>query len=65
MSLDSSWKTVKTMYKLTTVLGEGTSGQVVKAKHRETNEIFAIKNISCSFNNLEQMKYFLREIAIL
>jgi serine/threonine protein kinase len=63
--LDSSWKTVKAQYKLTTVLGEGVSGQVVKAKHRETNKTFAIKKIPCSFKNLEQMKYVLREIAIL
>ena len=51
--LDASWKTVSTRYKLTTVLGEGVSGQVVKAKHRETNKTFAIKKIPCSFKNLE------------
>ena len=63
--LDSSWKTIKLNYKLTTVMGAGVGGQVVKAKHRETNKTFAIKNILCSFKNLEQMKYVLREIAIL
>lgn len=63
--LDASWKTVKTQYKLTTVLGEGVSGQVIKAKHRETNKTFAIKKISCSFKNLEQMKNILREISML
>ena len=63
--LDSSWKTIKTHYKLTSVLGEGVSGQVVKAKHRETNETFAIKKITCSFKDLEKMKYILREITIL
>ena len=63
--LDSSWKTVKTIYKLITILGEGVGGQVVKAKHRETNKTFAIKKISCSFKNFGQMKYVLREIAIL
>ena len=36
MKLDSSWKAVKTHYKLTSVMGEGAGGQVVKAKHRET-----------------------------
>ena len=47
MKLDSSWKTIKTNYKLIAILGEGVGGQVVKAKHRETNKTFAIKKISC------------------
>ena len=63
--LDNSWKTVKEHYKLITVLGEGVGGQVVKARHRKTNKTFAIKKIKCSFKNLDQMKYILREIAVL
>ena len=32
--LDKAWKTVTEEFKVVKVLGEGTGGQVVKAKHR-------------------------------
>ena len=63
--LDSSWRTVKKDFKLLDVLGEGAYGQVVKAVHRESKKIVAIKNVSCSFSDLKHMKYVLREITIL
>ena len=34
--LDGSWKNVTKEYKLLQVLGQGTGGQVIKAKHRES-----------------------------
>ena len=63
--LDSSWHVVKKDYKLLEVLGEGVYGQVVKAVHRESKKVVAIKNVSCSFNDLTHIKYVLREITIL
>jgi serine/threonine protein kinase len=65
VKLDSSWKQLKKEFKLLNVLGEGVYGQVVKACHRETMRKFAIKNVSCSFNDLSHMKYILREISIM
>ena len=64
-TLDSSWKQVKNNYKLTQVIGIGSHGTVVKAKHRTTNEVVAIKRVDCNFKNLDYMKYILREISIL
>jgi serine/threonine protein kinase len=63
--LDRSWITVKKDYKLLYVLGQGSYGQVVKATHRVTKKIVAIKNIKCTFDDLTHMKYVLREITIL
>ena len=63
--LEGSWHTVKKDYKLLDVLGEGVYGQVVKAVHRVSKKIVAIKNVSCSFDDLTHMKYVLREITIL
>jgi serine/threonine protein kinase len=65
MKLGTDWKTVKDNFKLTSVLGEGSGGQVVKAVHRDSKLVVAIKKIECSFDDLNYMKYVLREIAIL
>lgn len=65
MKLSPDWKVTKEQFKLTEVLGEGSGGQVVKAVHRKSKVIVAIKKIDCSFNDLHHMKYVLREITIL
>ena len=65
MKLNSEWKATKEIFKLTEVLGEGSGGQVVKAVHRTSKAVVAIKKINCSFNDLHHMKYVLREITIL
>ena len=52
LKLDSSWKAVKQEFKLVQVLGQGSGGQVVKAIHRETGRVVAIKNMKCSFEDL-------------
>jgi serine/threonine protein kinase len=63
--LNSSWKACKRDYKLTEVVGEGSVGLVVKARHRVSNIQVAIKKIDCSFDDLLHMKYVLRELTIL
>ena len=63
--LDSSWKSLKTNYKLTDVVGQGSGGLIVKARHRLSNREVAIKKIDCSFKDLNHMKYVLRELTIL
>ena len=65
MKLDAGWRTVKNDYKIVEVIGEGTGGQVVKAIHRETKIVVAIKKIDCGFMDLGFMKYVLREISIM
>ena len=65
MSLDSSWKTVSKDYKIVDVIGQGSGGQVVKAMNRQSKTIVAVKRIECGFDNLQYMKYILREISIM
>ena len=65
MSLDSSWKTVSKDYKIVDVIGQGSGGQVVKAMNRQSKTVVAVKRIECGFDNLQYMKYILREISIM
>ena len=46
-------------------MGEGAGGMVLKASDRKNKQVYAIKKIDCSFNDLYHMKYVLREITIL
>ena len=50
--LGKSWKLVKKNYSITRFLGEGSYGEVVKARHRITKETVAIKQIKCNFTNI-------------
>jgi len=52
MKLHNSWNSVQKEFKLTSILGQGAQGQVVKASHRESKKMVAIKNVSCSFDDL-------------
>ena len=65
MSLDSSWKSVSKDYKIVDVVGQGSGGQVVKAMNRNSKVVVAVKRIECGFDNLQYMKYILREISIM
>ena len=47
--LGPGWKPVKKNYSITRFLGEGSYGEVVKARHRFTKESVAIKMIKCDF----------------
>ena len=44
-SLKPHWNLIKDEYKLVSILGEGTFGQVIRAQQRITKEQFAIKCI--------------------
>lgn len=50
--LGPGWKPVKKNYSITRFLGEGTYGEVVKARHRLTKEPVAIKMIKVNFDNI-------------
>jgi mitogen-activated protein kinase 1/3 len=65
MELERIWRDANKQYKLVDFLGKGSYGQVVKAKHRETKEIYAIKCIKCDPTNLYFFRYVIREIQIL
>jgi hypothetical protein len=36
MKLHPSWKTLKTDYKLSEIVGQGSGGQIVKGRHRKS-----------------------------
>ena len=65
LKLHSSWKALKTDYKITELIGEGSGGQIVKGRHRTTKTEVAIKKIDCSFDDTNYMTYVLRELTIL
>ena len=56
---------MQTEYKLIDIMGEGVEGVVIKAKHRQEKINCAIKRIPCSFDDMDHMKYVLREISIM
>ncbi|MFN9903320.1 MAG: protein kinase domain-containing protein [bacterium] len=47
------------------IMGKGSFGTVVKAYHRITGQIVAIKHISNPFENIYSAKKVLREISFL
>lgn len=46
---DHRWSFVRNEFKLIELLGEGSFGQVVRAKHRDSGKYFAIKLIKNIF----------------
>tara|TARA_B110000285_G_C14913556_1_gene509127 strand:- start:638 stop:850 length:213 start_codon:yes stop_codon:yes gene_type:complete len=65
LKLDSRWKTVSVDYKILEVLGQGSGGLVVKAMHRESKKLVAVKRIDFDIEKLNEIKYLLREITIM
>ena len=59
------WKQVKQEYKLMKVLGAGTFGQVVYAKHRKTEKKMAIKFITGKLDSAGKVRNLIRELSIL
>jgi len=56
------WKLASEKYKLLEVLGQGSFGQVVRARNRVTKEEVAIKYIKTKFTNLIECRNVLREL---
>lgn len=52
-------------YEILALLGKGTYGQVYKAKHKKTHEIFAIKKICDAYQNITDAKRTYRELNYL
>lgn len=63
--LDKQWKIIKQNYSITRFMGEGSYGEVVKARHRTTREVVAIKMLKFNFNNIHLIRNVIRELAIL
>ena len=59
------WNPVLQEYNIIEMLGQGSFGQVVKAKHRVSQEIVAIKYIHNCFSNQYESRKLLREIRIM
>ena len=64
-SVDPVWKKIEDQYELIEIAGEGSFGQVYKAKHRVTGKIFAIKYLSNVFKDEFTARKILREISIM
>ena len=45
----NNWKLIEEEYEVLKIMGKGSQGQVAKAKHRESGQIFAIKWITGAF----------------
>jgi cyclin-dependent kinase-like len=52
-------------YEKIAVIGEGTYGMVMKCRHKETNQIVAIKKFKESEEDLQIRKTALREVRML
>ncbi len=67
LKLDREWRTpdIESKYEFIEFLGEGTYGQVVKARCKKTGEIYAVKLIKNIFKCVYQARLTYREIFIL
>ena len=65
MELNPYWRDITSDYKIIKLIGQGTFGQVVKAKHRATGEYVAIKLISDCFYNSTITRQILREVMLM
>lgn len=65
VKLGSVWKTIVSRYELSTYIGAGSFGQVIKARCMRTGKMVAIKQISNIFRNSYETRKVIREISIL
>lgn len=65
IKLNAVWQTICGRYQPITFLGEGTFGQVIKAKDLQTGQFVAIKLIRDIFSNSYESRKVLREIMIM
>ena len=63
--LDQVWAVVEKQYELIRVCGEGTYGQVCKAKNKVTGKIVAIKLIKDFLSNPNVLRRMIGEIQVL
>lgn len=61
----TEWSYIRKEYKIKKWLGEGTYGQVVKAKCRKTGRYFAIKLIKDIFTSSSHARTVLRELKVM
>lgn len=64
-SLKTHWQDLKVDYKLVQILGKGSFGTVVKAIHRKSNKVVAIKHIDGLSTSSYSTRKVLREVKIL
>ena len=65
LSLNDSWNIVSKDYTVKSFIGQGSFGQVVKAKHNGTKKWVAIKMISGFTKSPYHFKKVLREVEIM
>ena len=63
--LPKVWKQLKNDYKLKEVIGVGGYGQVVRAVHKQSKRVVAIKFMDKIFENDYRAKQLIREIQIM
>jgi len=63
--MDPLWKSIRVEYKLLEEMGQGSYGQVIKAMHRQSKQVVAIKLMKNIFADSYQARKTLREIKIL
>jgi serine/threonine protein kinase len=64
-TLEAHWKDLKGDYKLVKVIGKGAYGTVVKAIHRGTKAVVAIKYIDGVSKSSYSARKVLREVKIM
>ena len=62
ISMNRNWKFIQKDYTIKSFIGQGSFGQVVKAKHNVTKKSVAIKMISGFIKTFYNFKIVLREI---
>jgi len=65
VKLGSIWRTIVAKYEPISFMGEGSFGQVVKARMRSNGRVVAIKYIKNVFRNNYESRKVIREISIL
>ena len=65
LSLSRKWYALKQDYKLIEVLGVGSFGEVLRAKHRKSGKDVAIKFMKTRKNCIVTSRYIIRELSLL